>query len=257
MQISSINVILPKTNCTFRGQDNWDDIQRRRYRNRGAESQTSQSNVERTARYSKENDREYRTPQPEVYKGKPKKERHPIRNAIIYTLAGATAGAAAGNVATMNTLQSRAMKNPVGVVAKISGAPQALLYEWQINGMTVYPEVQKGPVVSNIEDYSSEQLQNIQKAQNEIADVYYNANNSQYYAVLKKDADIKEIKATFGLSLSNDSSVEKLNYLYDKPTIGADLNTAMLKEGDIVRFSSSEAGIRENFYAALLIESLK
>lgn len=241
MQISNINMVLPETRCSFRGET--DNVQRRRrYRN--------PENVEAY--------REVNTPQTDAYRGRQEKQQsHKFRNALLIGLAGVTAGTVAGNVATTNELKTRAMQNPIPVVSKLSGAPQDLIYEWQINGMTVYPEVLKQPVVSDVSNFTSEQLQNIQTAQNKLADVYYNGNNGQFYLVLKKDTDIKEIKATFGLSLSNDGSIEKLNYLYNKPTIGADLNSAMLKEGEIVRFASSEAGVKENFYGALLVEALK
>jgi len=238
MQISSINMVLPRTSYSFKG--NTEGTQRRR----------------RSERDFVERKKEVSTPQVDRYHSS-KKNKHTGRNALLLAMAAATAGTIAGNVATQNTLKNRAAQNPIPIISEYSGAPIDLIYEWQINGMTVYPEKMKQPVVAYNGDFSAEQRQNIKNAQDSLADVYYNANNGQCYLVLKRDSDIRNIKATFGLSQNLDSSVERLNNLYNKPTIGADLNSAKIKKGEIVKFDMADAGVKENFYGSLLIETQK
>ena len=230
-------MVLPRTNYSFKG--NTEGTQRRK----------------RSERDYVERHREVSTPQVDRYHSKKKK--HTARNALLLTMAAATAGAIIGNVATQNSIKSSAAKDPIPVISEFSGAPIDLIYEWQINGMTIYPEKMKEAVIAYNGDFSAEQIQNIKAAQDRLADVYYNTNNGQCYAVLKRDSDIRDIKATFGLPLSLDGSVERLNNLYNKPTIGADLNSAKIKKGEIVKFDRADAGIKENFYGSLLIETPK
>jgi len=236
MQISSINTILSRYSASFKSTN-------RTYRN--PERQYEGEQVQ--------------TPQPDIYRhesrrleAQKRKSKQMAKRALLFTLAGATAGAIGGNIATDKIIKSKAMENPVAIVEHISGAPEELVYEWQINGMTVYPKLEKGAIVSNTSDYTNEQIANIKNAQNKLADVYYNRNNGIVYAVLNKDTDIREIKATFGISMTTETSVEKLNNLYNKETIGADLNSAKIKKGNIIKFNISEAGVKGNFYGSLL-----
>ncbi|MBR6162419.1 hypothetical protein IKQ26_00810 [bacterium] len=240
MQISSINTILPRYSASFKSEKVNDELRRRRRR----AEQIEQQEVITTPQYDVQ-----RSDRARVHR---RNTKGMAKRAVLFTLAGATAGAIAGNIATDQMIKSKAMANPVAIVEHISGAPEELIYEWQINGMTVYPKLEKGAIVSNSADYTNEQIANIKNAQNELADVYYNRNNGIVYAVLNKDTDIREIKATFGISMTTETSVEKLNNLYNKETIGADLNTAKIEKGNIIKFNISEAGEKGNFYGALL-----
>lgn len=249
MQISSINTILPRYSASF-----------------GTTSRYSENSYRSRRRNSDSFEKEADVPTPQCDSVQRGEKRRPVndrarhqkkaksigKKALLFTLAGATAGAIGGNIATDTMIRNNALKDPVAVVEHVSGAPEDLIYEWQINGMTVYPEIDKTPLVSNKAEYNEEQLKNIKNAQNELADVYYNKNNGIVYAVINKDTDVREIKATFGIRMSTDTSVERLNNLYNKETIGADLNTAKIKKGTIIKFERAEAGEKGNFLGSLL-----
>ena len=252
MQISSINMNLPVQNYAFKGVNNNGNAgQRRRIQHvddrpdpeyRRYDSQSKHTSVYEPERTSTKTTSNSRTRQAAVKK---KQQKAALTRAAIFALAGMTAG----SLGIDALIKHKAANDPAAVISHVSGAPQTVVDSFKFNGMNFYPEEVEEPIIQNATEFTSRQIQDINNAQDKLATIYYNQNSGICYAVLKHNSTAGEIKGTFGLV---DNALDILNNL-ERPIVGANINTAAFKKGEVVKFKFEHAGHKDNFNSELLV----